>query len=79
MNSIDLRKQMNQDFGKVFTCTFTKKDGTTRKLLGQLGVNASDTPSTTAKLENYITVYDVENRGFRNVNLDTVVEYRCIG
>lgn len=34
-------------------------------------------PSTTAHIDNYMTVYDVESKGYRTINLDTVKHFKC--
>lgn len=67
---------------KFFSITFIKKNGDVRRLNGRLGVtkgvngigkkyNPSDF--------NYLTVYDVKNKGFRTVNVNTVHSLRYKG
>lgn len=66
--------------GKFFTIVFLKKDKTERKMLCRLGVKKhlkGNGPSTTAHIDNYMTVYDVKSRGYRTINLDTVKNFKC--
>ena len=65
--------------GKIFTVLFIKKDGTTRKLNCRLGVKRylHGGNSTTAHIDNLITVYDLKNNGYRNINIDKVIEIRA--
>jgi hypothetical protein len=59
--------------GKIFTVTFTKKDGTERVLNGRLGVT-KHLRGGTNKLDadKFITVYDMQAKGYRAVNRDTI-------
>jgi hypothetical protein len=68
---LELIKSTN---GKMFSVTFTKKDGSIRKLNGRLGVKKylKGGVNTTAHMSNYINVFDAHKREYRKVNLDTV-------
>lgn len=63
--------------GKFFTIKFIKKNGDLRELNGRLGVKkhlkGGELKYNPSKL-NYIIVYDVVNKGYRTVNVDTVTE-----
>lgn len=63
--------------GKVFGVRFIKKDNTNRVMACRFGVKAhlqtSGTPSTTAHIPKYITVFDMQKVSYRNVNLDTLI------
>lgn len=63
--------------GKVFGVLFVKKDSTKRTMACRFGVTAyhrtEGTPSTTAHIPKYITVFDMHKNSYRNVNLDTLV------
>ncbi len=74
-----LEAEIRKTNGKFFTVEFIKKDGTLRKLTGRLGVKKYLTGgvSTVAHKPEYITVYDVQNKGYRNVNLDTIKSFKC--
>jgi len=66
--------------GRFFSITFVKADGTTRKMVCRLGVTKHNGGKSSDEF-NYslLTVYDVQKRGFRNINLETVKEYTVSG
>lgn len=66
--------------GKFVSVTFTKKDGTTRILNGRLGVNKHmKGGKSTLNPDEYITIYDVVNKGYRAVNRNTIKMVVCEG
>jgi len=72
--------------GKIFTASFIKKDGTKRVMTCRLGVKkhlVGTGPSTTAHIDKYMTVYDVNvpdpKRAYRNLNLETVYSIKGAG
>jgi hypothetical protein len=68
--------------GKVFGVTFTKKDGTTRKMQCRLDVKKGVTGKGMAYKpmeRQLLPVFDMANDGFRMVNLDTLSELRTAG
>ena len=66
--------------GKMLTVTFIKQDGTERVINGRLGVTKYIKGSSLKKnSSDYITFYDVQNKGYRSVNRDTIVAVRCEG
>jgi len=65
---------------KIFSVTFVKKDGSIRKMnamrgvrKGVKGVGHSFDPSE----KNLLTVYDMQIRDFRFVNLNDVLSFRA--
>jgi hypothetical protein len=63
---------------KIFSVTFVKKDGSLRKMnamrgvrKGVKGVGHSFNPSE----KNLLTVYDMQKRDFRFVNLNEVISF----
>ena len=60
--------------GKIFSCEFTKKDGSVRKLNGRTGVKSKKggelnySPSD----QGYINVFDLKLRDYRTVNIQTL-------
>lgn len=66
--------------GKFVSVTFTKKDGTVRKLTGRIGVTKH------LKYGPYVAdtgtgfcVYDVVNKGYRTVRKDAIIGITCGG
>lgn len=72
-----LRKKLGSKF---FTVTFTKKDGSVRKLNGRLGVtkHLRGGEKTYSDVSiNAITVFDLVAKGYRTVKLDNVLSLNC--
>lgn len=66
--------------GKMVTVTFIKQDGSTRILNGRLGVTKYLKGGKSAVNANeYISIYDVQNKGYRSVNRNTIVGLRMQG
>ncbi len=70
-------KQLIKDTrGKFFTVSFIKRtDGTTRIMNARLGVKAflkGGTLPYNPEAKRLIPVYDVQKRGYRMINLDTI-------
>jgi hypothetical protein len=75
MNNIEIVKGLIKANGdKLFSVTFVKKDGSLRTLTGRLGVSHGKTKGlpTTAAIQKYLVVYDMREKGYRNVNVETV-------
>jgi hypothetical protein len=65
---------------KFFTVEFVKSDGTSRKINGRLGVEKHKKGGRDCNdAEKYLTVFDIENHGYRNVNLDTITSFTFAG
>lgn len=75
------REQLKKELkGKFFTVTFTKKDGTLRKMNARLGVTKhlkGGTKGYDDAAHNFLTVFDLGKRGYRTVNLSTVRSLKC--
>ena len=65
---------INKTGGKVFTVSFTKKDGTLRVMNARTGVKSKlrGGKSTTAHVPNLITVFDMKAGQYRCINTDTI-------
>ncbi len=74
------RALMKTTNGTMVGLTFRKKDGSVRRLNGRLGVNrycrTRSDANDTAKM---LTVYDVQNKGYRMVSLASLTEIRMRG
>lgn len=63
--------------GKFFSCSFTKKDGSVRYLLGRSGVKKHLRPNSKGRSYDpselgYLSVYDLQSKDYRLVNLQTI-------
>ena len=68
--------------GKIFNCTFLKKDQSLRKMTARYGVKKhlkTDRASTTAHIPNYLTVFEIGKgkEQYRTINLDTIQTFKC--
>ena len=64
--------------GHIFTATFVKKNGETRKMNCRTGVvkhlNPNPTRVKAANPANMITVFDLQSKGYRTINCETVTQ-----
>jgi len=61
--------------GKIFTATFTKKDGTERVMNARLGVKKylkGGSLAYDAESKGLIPVYDMQIKGYRTINVNTI-------
>lgn len=81
MNNKQKRQILESTNGRVFGATFVKKDGTVRTINCRLGVtkHLRGGVSTTAHKTNLITVYDMASKGYRTINLDTLISAHVDG
>jgi hypothetical protein len=65
--------------GKIFTVEFTKKDGTIRVMNCRLGVTKYlKGGSSTLDANKFITVYDMQSKGYRAINKQSILTVRGI-
>jgi len=80
MHRVNLQEFVLKQEHKIVSFTFTKLDGSTRNLTGRLGVRKHLKGGTnTVEREDrpYLTVYDLQAKGYRAVNLETVTSVRA--
>ena len=73
-------KLINATKGRFFTVTFITKAGNARTLLGRTGVRQNLTGQGLAynpEDRGLIVVYDVQAKGYRMVNTNTVTALSC--
>ena len=72
-NKLEIMKKISEN-GKIFSVIFTKKDGTERKMTCRLGVKRylSGGENPVRHIPKYLTVYDIQTKGYRNINFDTL-------
>lgn len=60
--------------GKIFSVVFRKKNGDERVMSCRTGVkkHLKGGRNTVAHLKKYITVFSINDKGYRNVNLNTL-------
>ena len=74
MNYNTVRSMIESTNGHVFGAKFVKKTGGERVMNCRIGVTSKlkGGVSTTAHKPNLVTVYDMVNKGYRSINLDTL-------
>lgn len=67
--------------GKIFSCSFIKKDGTVRKMVARIGVhkNLSGGKNGASNRNSLVTVFDMLNGGYRMINLETLITLKVDG
>ncbi|NQY24915.1 MAG: DUF2693 domain-containing protein [Campylobacteraceae bacterium] len=67
--------------GKIFSCSFIKKDGSLRTMIARLGVqkNLKGGKSGASYKNSLVTVYDMLNKGYRMINLETIISLKTNG
>lgn len=80
------RKILDSANGKVFSCTFMKKDGTVREMVAKKWMeksfahgSANAAVSTVAHKPEYYTCAEVSSGSFKNVNLNTLISAKVNG
>lgn len=87
-NSInELRELIKKTNGKIAVVKFIKKNGELRQMSCRVGVTkginpnarkcCNGTSNTTAHMEEYMNVYDMQNDGWRKINLETLKYLKC--
>jgi len=81
MNYNTVRSMIESSGDKTFGVVFTKKNGELRNMNCRLGVKSKlrGGQSTTAHKPNLVTVYDMNKRDYRCINLDTVKSLNIAG
>lgn len=74
-----MRTILDSTRGKVFSVSFVKKDGTLRDMVCRIEVTKGTKGGVAghAHKEELYTVYDMQAKGFRCVNLSTVKRIKC--
>jgi hypothetical protein len=67
---------------KFFKATFIKKSGEKREMIARLGVTKhlkGGEKSYNANDFNYLTVFDMQKRGYRTINVNTLISIKTKG
>ena len=63
---------------KIFKATFVKKNGDIREMNCRLEVKKHLKGGRNFNnVDRYLTVYDFKNKGYRNINLNTIIHIKC--
>lgn len=77
MNKQEIKKMVGNQF---FSATFVKRNGEVRKMLCRVGVKRYlKGGQKKYDYDNLMTVYDVKKKGYRTINLDTLMQVKANG
>ena len=82
LNRMNLKTFIQGLKGRIVSIDFTKLDGTKRTLVGRLGVKSHSKggANMVEQMDRpYLTMFDMQAKGYRTVSLDTVSDLRCKG
>ena len=82
INRMNLKTFIQGLKGRIVSIDYTKLDGTDRRLVGRLGVKAplKGGANMVEQMDRpYLTMYDMQAKGYRTVSLDKVSGLRCKG
>ena len=67
--------------GRIFSVTFIKADGSTRKMLARTGVRKSlkNNPRYTPADYNLLVVWSMRDNAYRSINIDRIQEVKANG
>lgn len=68
--------------GKIFSVTFVKKNGEERVMTARMGVSKGVSGvgmKYDARGRNLLPVYDMQKKGYRMINAETITSVRCQG
>ena len=66
-----MTKMIKESNGRFFTCTHVDKEGNLRTMNAVKSNREIETPATDL---GYITVYSTQDKGFRNINPQTITD-----
>ncbi len=82
ISRLNVKSKIQSQGNKIMSCTFKKVNGDSRQMNFRLGVHFGKEigPGTAEKDENsYVTVYDMNTDGYRNVNISTMIALKISG
>jgi len=82
LNRVNLKSMIERQDGKFCSVDFIKGDGTKRTLTGRMGVRAylaGGENKVVTDERPYMTMFDIQLRQYRTVNLSSMTELRASG
>ena len=77
-SSDELKAMIKSTKGRFFSCTFIKKDGSKRVMNGRIGCHKGlKGVGRKFQKENLVTVFDAQAKGYRMINVDTMLTFKC--
>ena len=79
-SSDEIKAMVKSSKGKFFSAEFIKADGSKRKIVARVGCHIGVKGTSNRKQkEHLIAVYEPKTKGWRTINLETLLSYSCGG
>ena len=79
-SSDELKAMIKSTKGRFFSAEFIKADGSKRKIVARVGCHIGVKGTSNRKQkEHLIAVYEPKTKGWRTINLETLLSYSCGG
>ena len=77
-SSDELKAMIKSTKGRFFSAEFIKANGSKRKIIARVGchIGVKGVGRKNIK-ENLVTVYEPKVKGYRTINLETLLSYSC--
>ena len=77
-SSDELKAMVKSSKGKFFSADFIKADGSKRKIVARVGCHIGVKGTSNRKQkEHLIAVYEPKTKGWRTINVDTLLTFNC--
>ena len=79
-SSNELKAMIKSTKGRFFSAEFIKSDGSKRKIVARVGCHIGVKGTSNRKQKDrLITVYEPKVKGYRTINLETLLTFNCGG
>ena len=80
LRKIETLKKVSEN-GKIFSVSFIKKDGSIRNMTCRKGVKKylKGGKNTVSHISKYVTIYSINDKGYRNINTNTLKQVKGSG
>ena len=79
-SSDELKAMVKSTKGRWFSAEFIKANGSKRKIVARVGCHIGVKGTSNRKQkENLVTVYEPKVKGYRTINLETMLTFNCGG
>ena len=76
--SDELKAMVKSTKGRFFSAEFIKANGSKRKIIARVGCHIGVKGTSNRKQkENLVTVYEPKVKGYRTINLETMLTFQC--
>ena len=77
-SSDEIKAMVKSSKGKFFSADFIKADGSKRKIVARVGCHIGVKGTSNRKQkEHLIAVYEPKTKGWRTINVDTMLTFNC--